>query len=152
MIWMDRIGLYNGIWRLSIGHSLFNIAVVALIVRARAEGLGDALEEAAADLGARPWRAFLGITLPLMAPAVIAGTLLSFTFSFDDVIISLFLQRPGTSTLPIYILSSFKPGLKGDVAAIVVITLIVSLIGILSAAAILMRHRGRAKALGGLLE
>ncbi|MGH6927586.1 MAG: ABC transporter permease, partial [Dongiaceae bacterium] len=138
MIWFDRIGLYDGLWRLAIGHSLFNIAVVALIVRARAEGFGEALEEAAADLGAPPWRVFLGITLPLMAPAMMAGVLLSFTFSFDDVIISLFVQRPGTSTLPIYILSSFKPGLKGDVAAIVVITLGVSLIGILSAAAVLI--------------
>jgi spermidine/putrescine transport system permease protein len=83
---------------------------------------------------------------------VIAGVLLSFTFSFDDVIISLFVQRPGTSTLPVYILSSFKPGLKGDVAAIVVITLAVSLIGILSVAAVLMWGRNRGNALGGLLE
>jgi putrescine transport system permease protein len=152
MIWLDRIGLYNGLLRLAVGHSLFNIAVVALIVRARAEGFGEALEEAAADLGAPPWRAFLEITLPLMAPAVIASVLLAFTFSFDDVIISLFVQRPGTSTLPIYILSSFKPGLKGDVAAIVVITLAVSLFGILSAAALLARGRHRGKALGGLLD
>ncbi len=152
MIWFDRIGLYQGLLRLAVGHSLFNIAVVALIVRARAEGLGEALEEAAADLGARPWRAFLEITLPLMAPAVLAGVLLSFTFSFDDVIISLFVQRPGTSTLPIYILSSFKPGLKGDVAAIVVVTLAVSLAGILTAAALLTRGKGRGRALGGLLD
>ena len=74
------------------------------------------------------------------------------TFSFDEVIISLFVQRPGTSTLPIYILSSFKPGLKGDVAAIVVIILAVSLIGLLSAAALLMRGRSRGRALGGLLD
>jgi ABC-type spermidine/putrescine transport system permease subunit II len=59
-----------------------------------------------------PLRAFFDITLLLMFPAVLAGTLLAFTFSFDDVIISLFVQRPGTSTLPIHILSSFKPGLK----------------------------------------
>jgi putrescine transport system permease protein len=152
MIWFDRIGLYDGLLRLAIGHSLFNIAVVALIVRARAEGFGLALEEAAADLGAPPWRAFLEITLPLMAPAVVASVLLSFTFSFDDVIISLFVQRPGTSTLPVYILSSFKPGLKGDVAAIVVITLAVSLLGILSAAALLTRGRGRGKTIDGILH
>jgi ABC-type spermidine/putrescine transport system permease subunit II len=146
MIWFDRIGLYNGLLRLSIGHSLFNIAVVILIVRARAEGLNEALEEAAADLGAKPWRSFVDITLPLMAPAVLASILLSFTFSFDDVIISLFVQRPGTSTLPIHILSSFKPGLKGDVAAVVVITLTVSLIGVIASALLLMRgdRRGRA--------
>ena len=152
MIWFDRIGLYDGLLRLSIGHSLFNIAVVVLIVRARAEGLNEALEEAAADLGARPWRSFFDITLPLMFPAVLASILLSFTFSFDDVIISLFVQRPGTSTLPIHILSSFKPGLKGDVAAVVVITLLVSLIGVLSAALLLVRGERRVRALGGVLD
>lgn len=152
MIWFDRIGLYDGLLRLAIGHSLFNIAVVALIVRARAEGLNESLEEAGADLGAMPLRAFYDITLPLMFPAVLAGTLLSFTFSFDDVIISLFVQRPGTSTLPIHILSSFKPGLKGDVAAIVVITLAVSLAGIMTAALLLMRGDRRGRGLGGLWE
>jgi ABC-type spermidine/putrescine transport system permease subunit II len=151
MIWFDRIGLYDGILRLAVGHSLFNIAIVALIVRARAEGLGEALEEAAADLGAVPWRRFLDITLPLMFPAVLASVLLSFTFSFDDVIISLFVQRPGTSTLPIYILSSFKPGLKGDVAAIVVITLAVSLAGVLAAALSLMWGRSRTRSPGEML-
>jgi ABC-type spermidine/putrescine transport system permease subunit II len=152
MIWFDRIGLYDGLTRLSIGHSLFNIAVVVLIVRARAEGLNEALEEAAADLGARPWRSFLDVTLPLMFPAVMASVLLSFTFSFDDVIISLFVQRPGTSTLPVHILSSFKPGLKGDVAAVVVITLLVSLIGVASAALLLLRGDRRGRALGGVLD
>lgn len=150
MIWFDRIGLFNGIVRLSIGHSLFNIAVVALIVRARAEGLGDQLEQAAGDLGAPPWRAFKDITLPLMFPAVLAGLLLSFTFSFDDVIISLFVQRPGTSTFPIYILSSMKAGLKGDVAALAVFMLLVSFLGVGMAAALLARG-SRSRTLGGLI-
>jgi putrescine transport system permease protein len=150
MIWFDRLGIFDGITRLSIGHSLFNVAVVALIVRARAEGLGETLEHAAADLGARPWRSFIDITLPLMFPAVLAGLLLSFTFSFDDVIISLFVQRPGTSTFPIYILSAMKAGLKGDVAALAVMMLIVSMIGIAIAAWLIARG-GRGKTLGGLL-
>jgi ABC-type spermidine/putrescine transport system permease subunit II len=151
MIWFDRIGIFDGIARLSIGHSLFNTAVVALIVRARAEGLGEQLEQAAADLGAVPWRAFRDITLPLMFPAVLAGFLLAFTFSLDDVIISLFVQRPGTSPLPLYILSSFKVGLKGDVAAIAVMMLAVSLIGIVIAALLLSRS-GKRGALGGMFE
>jgi ABC-type spermidine/putrescine transport system permease subunit II len=130
MIWLDRLGIFHGVTRLSIGHSLFNIAVVALIVRARAEGIGETLEHAAADLGAPPWRAFFDITLPVMFPAVLAGFLLAFTLSLDDVIISLFVQRPGSSTLPIYILSSLKAGLKGDVAALAVLMLGVSVIGI----------------------
>ena len=150
MIWFDRLGIFDGITRLSIGHSLFNIAVVALIVRARAEGLGETLEHAAADLGARPWRSFRDITLPLMFPAVLAGLLLSFTFSFDDVIISLFVQRPGTSTFPLYIMSAMKAGLKGDVAALAVMMLIVSMVGI-AIAAWLMARGGRGKTLGGLL-
>jgi putrescine transport system permease protein len=150
MIWFDRIGLFDGLARLSIGHSLFNIAVVALIVRARAQGLGEHLEMAAGDLGAPPWKAFKDITLPLMFPAVLAGLLLSFTFSFDDVIISLFVQRPGSSTFPIYILSSMKAGLKGDVAALAVIMLMVSFAGVALAAALLSRG-SREKTLGGLM-
>jgi ABC-type spermidine/putrescine transport system permease subunit II len=150
MIWFDRIGLFSGLARLAVGHSLFNVAVVALIVKARSEGVGEVLEQAAADLGARPWRAFLDVTLPLMFPAVLAGLLLSFTFSFDDVIISLFVQRPGTSTFPIYILSSMKAGLKGDVAALAVMTLVVSFIG-LGVAAVLLARGGKGKTLGGLI-
>jgi putrescine transport system permease protein len=150
MIWFDRIRLFDGLARLSIGHSLFNIAIVALIVRARAEGLGEHLEQAASDLGAPPWKAFRDVTLPLMFPAVLAGLLLSFTFSFDDVIISLFVQRPGTSTFPIYILSSMKAGLKGDVAALAVIMLLVSFAGIGLAAALLARGT-KGKTLGGLI-
>jgi putrescine transport system permease protein len=150
MIWFDRIGIFNGIARLAVGHSLFNVAVVALIVRARAEGVGEILEQAAADLGARPWRAFADITLPLMFPAVLAGLLLSFTFSFDDVIISLFVQRPGSSTFPIYILSSMKAGLKGDVAALAVLVLLASFVG-LAIAGLLLARGSKGKSLGGLI-
>ncbi|MGX5849187.1 ABC transporter permease [Mesorhizobium sp. PL10] len=153
MIWLDRIGLFNGLARLAVGHSLFNMAVVALVVKARAEGVGETLEQAAGDLGARPWRAFIDVTLPMMFPAVLAGMLLSFTFSFDDVIISLFVQRPGSSTFPIYILSSMKAGLKGDVAALAVITLMVSVVGIAVAAFLLARGSSgtKGKTLGGLI-
>lgn len=143
MIWLDRLGIFNGIARLSIGHSLFNTAVVALIVKARAEGISDTLEQAASDLGAPPWRGFLDITLPAMFPAVLAGFLLSFTLSLDDVIISLFVQRPGSSTLPIYILSSMKAGLKGDVAALAVLMFVVSIVGIGLSALLLNRERKR---------
>lgn len=146
LIWFNHIGLDHGVMRLAIGHSLFNAALVALVVRGRAEGVGEALEEAAADLGAPPWRAFLQVTLPVMLPAVVAGALLAFTYSFDDVIISLFVQKPGSTTLPVHILSSFKPGLKGDVAAIVVMALCVSVIGVVLAALLLRRGARRAPA------
>lgn len=139
VIWFNEIGMSNGIMRLAIGHSLFNTALVAVVVKARAEGISDTLEEAAGDLGAPPYRSFLQVTLPLMLPAVVAGALLSFTYSFDNVIISLFVQRPGASTLPVYILSSFKAGLRGDVAAVVVMALGITVVLILLAA-ILMRR------------
>ncbi|WP_342640009.1 ABC transporter permease [Rhodoligotrophos ferricapiens] len=151
MIWLDRLGIFDGITRLSIGHSVFNVAVVTLIVRARAEGMGEQLEQAAADLGAVPWRAFVTITLPLLFPAVMAGLLLSFTFSLDNVITSVFVQRPGTTTLPLYILSSFKAGLKGDVAAIAVIMLGVSILAIAIAALLLNRGARRGSVMGGAM-
>ena len=116
------------------------------------EGLDELLEQASADLGAAPWKTFLRITLPLMVPAVLASVLLSFVLSFDDVIISLFVQRPGSSTLPIYILSSFKPGVRGDVAAVVVMTLAVSLTGMLAAAFVLARGPRRGRFLSGVLD
>jgi len=139
MVLLDRLGIYDGLARISMAHSVFGAAVVTLIVRARAEGLGDVLEQAAADLGAPPWRAFFSVTLPLMFPAVVAGLLMAFTFSFDDVITSLFVQRPGSSTLPLYILSSMRAGLKGDVAALAVIMLAISVLGVTIAALMLRR-------------
>jgi len=133
LIWFDQIGFTWGIGRIAVAHSLFDIAIVALVVRGRAEGLGESIEQAAADLGAPPLRAFLGVTLRMMLPAIVAGGLLAFTFSFDNVIISMFVQRPGATTLPVHILSSFKTGLRGDVAAVVVMALGITLAVILSA-------------------
>jgi len=142
LIWFNQIGLDYGLLRLAIAHSLFNVALVALIIQARAEGVGEVLEEAAADLGAPPSRAFLQVTLPVMLPAVVAGALLAFTYSFDDVIISLFVQKPGSTTLPVHILSSFKPGLRGDVAAVVVMALCITLAGVILAAFLLRKTGG----------
>ncbi len=130
LIFFVRIGIDWGFARLVIGHSVFNSAVVALIVRARLEGLDESLEEAAADLGATPSRTFRQITLPLMLPAVIAGGLLSFTFSLDDVIISSFVTTSGFTTLPVYVFSALRTGLKGDLAAISTITLAGTLIAL----------------------
>ena len=74
--------------------------MVTLIVRARLAGLDESLEEAAADLGATPSRAFRQITLPLMAPALLAGALLAFTFSLDNTIVSTFVSTAGSTTFP----------------------------------------------------
>jgi spermidine/putrescine transport system permease protein len=95
----------NGLARLVIGHSLFASAVVVFIVRARVEGLEETLEEAAADLYATPWRRFRDITVPLMAPAVLAGALMAFTLSLDNTIISAFVQVSGSTPWPVYVFS-----------------------------------------------
>jgi len=141
LIFFVQINIDWGFARLVIGHSIFNSAVVTLIVRARLEGLDESLEEAAADLGATPPRVFRQITLPLMMPAVLAGGLLSFTFSLDDVIISSFVSTSGATTLPVYVFSALRTGLKGDLAAISTITLVGTLIA-LGVTALVLRRSG----------
>lgn len=110
-------GVSSGVIRLMISHTVFATAVVTLVVRARAESLDPRLEEAAADLGAPPARVFADVTLPLLRPALLAGACLAFTFSLDDVVISAFVSTPGSVTLPVYIFSALRTGLKTEHAA-----------------------------------
>ena len=86
-----------------IAHVVFNASVVALVVRARFVAMGQELEEASFDLGAGPLSTFRQVTLPRLAPAILAGGLLAFTFSFDDFITSFFVTGTESETLPIYI-------------------------------------------------
>lgn len=139
LIFFVRIDLGWSFARLVIGHSIFNSAVVALIVQARLSGLDESLEEAAADLGATPARAFRQITLPLMMPAILTGALLSFTFSLDDVIISSFVSTSGSTTLPVFVFSALRTGLRGDLAAISTITLAGTLLALVAVIVVLRR-------------
>ena len=139
LIWFVRIDMDLPLARYVVGHSVFSSAVVTLIVRARLQGLDESLEEAAAALGATPWQAFRRVTLPLMLPAVIAGGLLAFTFSLDNVIISSFVSGAGEFTLPVYIFSALRTGLKGDIAAISALMLLVTIGGVALAAYVLRR-------------
>jgi ABC-type spermidine/putrescine transport system permease subunit II len=93
-----------GLPTIVIGHAVLNSAYATLIIQARLIGLDPALEEAAADLGATPWRAFRRVTLITLMPAIIAAGLLAFTFSLDDVVTSYFLQGTSQSPLPIVLL------------------------------------------------
>ncbi|MGA0614199.1 ABC transporter permease [Paracoccus sp. KR1-242] len=111
-------------WKLSMGfgslvgaHVLFTMSLVIILVRARIEGMDRALIEASSDLGAGPIATFRQVTLPMLAPAIFAGFLLSFTFSFDDFIIAFFVAGPQT-TLPIYIFSSIRRGVTPEINAI----------------------------------
>jgi ABC-type spermidine/putrescine transport system permease subunit II len=139
LIWFVRIGVDSNLVRLVIGHTVFNSAVVTLIVRARLAGLDESLEEAAADLGATPTRVFRQITLPLMLPAVLAGLLLSFTFSLDDVIVSSFVTTAGSFTLPVYVFSSLRTGLKTELAAVSTLMLCLTLFALVVTALVLRR-------------
>lgn len=129
----------EGLLPLWIGQSIFSIAVVTLIVRARMMGMDDSLEQAAADLFARPVTAFRQITLPLIAPAVLAGGLLAFTFALDNVVISDFAKAPGTNTFPTYVLGQVKTVRKPDVLAMATLLIGVTLFSLLAAALVLRR-------------
>ena len=124
----------NGsIWQIAIAHIAFSISYVAIIVRARAVSLDPRMEEAARDLGATPTAAFLHVTLPLLAPAVAAGALISFALSFDDLIITSFNAGVGSSTLPLYIYSRIRFGITPEINAIstiVVVTTAVAILGV----------------------
>lgn len=129
----------QGLVPLWIGQSIFSAAVVTLIVRARMQGMDESLEQAAADLFATPFTAFRQITLPLIAPAVLAGGLLAFTFALDNVIISDFVKAPGTNTFPTYVLGQVKTVRKPDIASMASVLLLVTLLAIVSAALVLRR-------------
>jgi len=118
-IWFVNLGgiFRRGLFPLWFGQSIFSSAVVTLIVRARMAGLDESLEEAAADLYATPARAFRQITLPLVAPALLAGGLLAFTFSLDNVIVSQFVSVPGSTTFPVYVFSAVRQVIRPDIGA-----------------------------------
>ncbi len=128
--WFVRLGgpfnspvgpVNNGILRLWVGQSLYTSALVTLIVRARLEGLDASLEEAAADLGATPYRAFREITLPLIASALVAGGLLSFTLCLDNTIIANAVATAGSTTFPVFVIGTAKSTTKPFVGAAAVV-------------------------------
>ncbi len=128
-------------------HTLFTMSLVIVLVRARIAGMDRSLIEASEDLYATPWRTFMQITLPQLFPAILAGFLLSFTFSFDDFIISFFVAGPNT-TLPIYVFSSIRRGITPEVNVIGSMVLGVSLT-LLIIVQVLLQRRNHNKSGGG---
>ena len=133
--------LNMGYASLIAAHTLFTMALVIVIVRARISGMDRTLIEASADLYATPWRTFLQVTLPQIFPAILAGFLLSFTFSFDDFIVAFFVAGSET-TLPIYVFSSIRRGVTPEINAIGTMVLAISLT-LLVLAQFLLRTNGR---------
>ena len=133
----------RGFTTITLAHITFSMAYVATIVRARLVSMDVSLEEAATDLGSRPWKVLRTVTLPIIAPAILAGWLLAFTLSLDDVVITSFTTGPGATTLPILIWSKVKLGVTPDINALA--TLIVVVVGLGVAVAGVVLHRLEAR-------
>ena len=121
LLWFVTLGVSNGFLRLVIAHSIFGSALTALIVRGRALGIDPAIFEASNDLGARSGTMLRTIAIPLLAPALLAGGLLSFTFSLEDLVTSLFVSTAQTTPLPVFILGSLHSQFHSDIFAIAVL-------------------------------
>ena len=119
--------------QLSIAHITFCVSFVAITVRSRAAGMSPQLEEAARDLGATAWGAFLYVTLPVIAPGIVAGALLALSLSIDDYVVSAFNAGIGSTTLPLYIYSAIKFGVSPEINAISTIVVALTAIAILVA-------------------
>ena len=128
-------------------HTLFNMALVIVIVRARMAGMDRSLIEASADLYATPLATFRQVTLPLILPAIVAGGLLSFTFSFDDYIIASFVNGSEV-TLPLFSFNSIRRGLTPEVNAIATVVLTTSIVLLVGAQFLLRRGEQRAAKAG----
>lgn len=133
----------RGFTTITIAHITFSLAYVAVIIQSRLSGMGQTLEEAALDLGAKPFRVLMSITLPLLAPGMVAGWLLAFTLSLDDLVIASFVTGPGANTLPILIFSRIRLGLRPDINALATIIILVVAVGVAIAAVILFRQQKR---------
>lgn len=120
----------------SIGHAAFNVPVMMIIVRTRLRQLDAHLLEAAYDLGATPWQAFRRVTLPLLAPAIIGGVLLTLTISLDDFIVTFFTGGPGSTTLPLKVYSMIKSGVSPEINALSAVLVVISMTLVAAAAAL----------------
>lgn len=123
--------------------SLFNISLVLLLVRARLSGMDRTHVEASYDLYATPWRTFWQVTFPQLLPAIVAGFLLSFTFAFDDYLISTFVNGRGTSTLPLYVFGQIRVGVTPSTNAIASVMLLITLTILLVGQLVLTRNARR---------
>jgi spermidine/putrescine transport system permease protein len=136
VVWNFRLQM--GVWSVVATHVLFNIAVVALLVRARLQGMDRSLVEASQDLYATPFSTFRQVVFPALAPSILAGALLAFTFSFEDFIIAFFVAGPDV-TLPIYVFSAIRRGVTPEINAVGTVVLLSSLVLLLVAQVILQR-------------
>ena len=133
----------RGFTTITLAHITFSMVFVTAIVNARMVQSDRAIEEAAMDLGSRPWQVLFDITLPVISPAIVSGWLLAFTISLDDVVITAFTTGPGSTTLPLLIWSKVKLGVTPDINALATLMVLTVGIGVIAAGFILSRAERR---------
>ena len=136
--WPDR-----GFITIVLGHTLLGMAYATVVVQSRLAEMDHSIEEAAMDLGCRPMEVFFLVTLPNIAPALVSSWLLTFTLSFDDVVISEFLSGPGVTTLPQVIFSYARRGVNPSIYAAATILIAVVSLGIIAYSIAMMRRQKR---------
>jgi ABC-type spermidine/putrescine transport system permease subunit II len=143
LLYFVNLNIDLGVQTMVVTHAVYNTSIVALVVSARLAGMDRTLEEASADLGAPPLATFWRVTLPQLSPAVLAGALLAFTFSFDDFILSFFLSGVGSTTLPLNLFSRLRFGVSPIINAVAAMMLSLTLTAIVVAQLVLRRGTGR---------
>lgn len=133
----------RGFTTITIAHITFSMTYVATIIQSRLTAMDMSVEEAAMDLGSKPWQVLKDITLPVISPAIVSGWLLAFTISLDDVVITSFTTGPGYTTLPMLIWSKVKLGVTPDINALATIIVAIVGLGVLMASLILNRAESR---------
>lgn len=129
----------RGFTTITLAHITFSAVFVTTIIQARLSQSDRAIEEAAMDLGSRPWQVLFDVTLPVIAPAILSGWLLAFTISLDDVVITSFTTGPGSTTLPLLIWSKVKLGVTPDINALAALMVLAVGTGVLAAGIVMNR-------------
>jgi spermidine/putrescine transport system permease protein len=140
LLWFTQFSVPLGRLSITLAHIAFNISFVAIVVRARLANMDPAMEDAAADLYANRWQAFRRVTLPLIMPGVLGGGLLALTLSLDDVVITSFVQGPGSTTLPVYVFGLIRRAVTPEINAVSTVMILVSMILVFSS--LVIQRRG----------
>lgn len=143
LVFLAVIGTPLSLWTIVAAHVVFCLSYIAFVVSSRISSLDPHLEEAALDLGATPWQAFIKVLLPELMPAIIAGCLISFVLSMDDFLIASFTAGTGATTLPMEVFSRIRTGVKPDINALSVMLILGS--GAIAFVAELVRYRSEQK-------
>jgi putrescine transport system permease protein len=136
--WPER-----GMTTIWLGHLLLGMAYATVVIQARLQEMNPQLEEAAMDLGAKPWQLFWLVTLPLIGQSLASAWLLTFTLSLDDVVLSAFLSGPGSTTMPLVIFSRARLGLNPSVNAVATVIVVIVAIGVVLASYLIARAERR---------